>query len=186
MTSNVCQSAGLCNGATGVVVDIVYEVGATAPGLPRFVLVDFGENYRGPSFFPNDPARKGWVPVHPITATWWTHSNSANGYEEHTRTQLPLKPCWAWTIWKAQGQTIRGKVVVNLGSSEKEHGLTYTTFSRVTHFSDIGLRHGICKDRLCVKIRQHKKVAPRLREEARLRRIAVQTQIRMQQLLALN
>ena len=34
MTSNVCQPAGLCNGAVGEVKDIVYHEGETAPSLP--------------------------------------------------------------------------------------------------------------------------------------------------------
>jgi len=44
---------------------------------------------------------------------------------------VPLRLSYAWTIWKSQGQTIRNKVAVMLGDKEKEHGLSYTAFSRV-------------------------------------------------------
>ena len=175
MSKNVCQPAGLCNGATGVVKDLVYEPGVVAPGLPKFVWVDFGEQYTGRTFFEGNDDRRGWVPVHPTTATWWTPKSSGHGYDEHTRTMLPLRLAWAWTIWKAQGQTITNKMVVNLSSKEKEHGLTYTAFSRATKLSDIGLVMGICKDRLCRKVRTHKKMAPRIREEKRLNRLCKQT-----------
>ena len=33
-------------------------------------------------------------------------------------------------------------MVVHLGKDEKKHGLTYTAFSRVTRFSDIGIAAG--------------------------------------------
>jgi hypothetical protein len=42
------------NGATGVVKDIVYAEDKKPPDLPIMVMVDFGEAYTGPSFFPDD------------------------------------------------------------------------------------------------------------------------------------
>ena len=62
---------------------------------------------------------------------------------------LHLIFCWAWKIWKAQGRTIRGKVIIHLGRGEKEHVLSYVAMSRVTHFSDIGLYEGITHNCLC-------------------------------------
>ena len=38
---------------------------------------------------------------------------------------------YAWTIWKAQGQTIETKVVVVIGDKEREHRLTYTAFHKL-------------------------------------------------------
>ena len=84
---------------------------------------------------------------------------------------LPIKLCWAWTIWKAQGQTIRGKVVVSLTSSEKEHGLMYVALSHVTKFSNIGIKDGIDKNRLCTKIRRQAKMTPRIRAESRFHQL---------------
>ena len=50
-----------------MVKDIVYDHDIPAPKLPKFVWVDFGEDYTGPSFFPNSPNRKGWFPIHLVT-----------------------------------------------------------------------------------------------------------------------
>ena len=182
MTSNICQPAGLCNGSVGIVKDIVYDLDKTAPSLPRFIWVDFGETYTGPSFFPDDqPDRKGWVPVHPTVATDWSASSSSrSGYTENTRTMLPLRLAWAWTVWKAQGQTITGKLVADLGKCEKEHGLTYTVFTRVTRFKNLGIINGLTRTRFTSNIKAHKKVAPRRREETRLRNLSTDTIARLQ------
>jgi hypothetical protein len=95
MTSkNVCQPAGMVNGSVGEVKDIIYDD-------DTFVWLDFGCAYTGPSFFPNDDERKGWVPVHPYTE--WRKANNTEGYSEHTRRQMPLRLAWAWTAWKAEG-----------------------------------------------------------------------------------
>ena len=181
MTCNICQPAGLCNGAVGVVKDIVYKPGTTAPALPWFVWVDFGASYTGTKFYPPEETdRQGWVPVHPFTATEFTSAPGEGGYQIHTRTMLPLKLAWAWTIWKAQGQTIRGKLITDLGDNEKEHGLTYTAFSRVTNFSNFGIINGITLERFTTKIKGQKKVKPRRQEEQRLRRLAAATMDRLQ------
>ena len=49
LTMNLCSSVGLCNGATGPVVDIIYQNNHQPPDLPIAVIVEF-ENYRGPVF----------------------------------------------------------------------------------------------------------------------------------------
>ena len=46
----------------------------------------------------------------------------------HDPNALELHLSYAWTIWKAQGQTIETKIVVVIGDKEREHGLTYTSF----------------------------------------------------------
>jgi len=46
---------------------------------------------------------------------------------------------------------------------------TYTVFSRVTRFSDIGIAGGITEERLTSKTRRNKKVRPRILEERKLR-----------------
>jgi hypothetical protein len=71
------------------------------------------------------------------------------------------------TIWKAQGQTITSKIVLNLGKDEQEHGLTYTGFSRATRFSDVGIFDGFEESRFTKKIARHGKMKPRLLEERR-------------------
>ena len=88
---------------------------------------------------------------------------------------LPLRLCYAWTIWKAQGQTIRTKVVASLGVTEKEHGLTYTVFSRVRKASDIGIINGFPRVRLLDKVKNQGKMKARIQEEKRLDRLVKQT-----------
>ena len=89
-----------------------------------------------------------------------------NDYEENIRKMLPIRlSWWALTIWKAQGQTIRTKIVLHLGKDEKEHGLTYTAFSRATRFRDVGMFDGFEASRFLIKIPMHKKMGPRLAEE---------------------
>ena len=78
---------------------------------------------------------------------------------------LPLKLCWAWTGWKAQGMTIPGKMVANLTNKEAEHGLTYTMFSRVCKFSDISLKDSIALHYLCHIIRKQLKMKKHIEEE---------------------
>ena len=56
--------------------------------------------------------------------------------------------------------TIPTKVVVSLTDKEREHGLTYVALSRVTKFSNLGIKdtEGLSKHRLCTKIRKHPKM----------------------------
>ena len=65
----------------------------------------------------------------------------------------PLRLAWAWTIWKAQGQTIRTKIVLVLGKLERECGLSYVAFSRATKLTDIGIDGGVNADRLTTRIK---------------------------------
>jgi hypothetical protein len=93
---------------------------------------------------------------------------------------LPLKLAWAWTIWKLQGQTFTGPVVLHLGNKEADHGLTYVAFSRAQVLSKVGIAEGIVmEERLCQKIRDHKKMKPRIRDEKRLDRLAIKTARRL-------
>ena len=41
LTSNLWQQAGLCNGAQGIVSDILYAQGQKPPSLPIGILVNF-------------------------------------------------------------------------------------------------------------------------------------------------
>ena len=72
-----------------------------------------------------------------MTATWST-SGTQGERLDHARTQIP-QLIWAWTIWKAKGQTMPGLLVLDLGDSEKEHGLAYTAIYRATKTTNIGI-----------------------------------------------
>jgi len=126
--------------------------------------------------FGDDTDKAGWVPIFPETHEWQSQ-NSTNLIEmaKHSRSMLPIRLCYAWTIWKAQGQTLKCKIIVNLGKTEKEHGLTYTVLSRVTIASDIGIVGGFPKDRLIDKVAKQAKMKARIAEEKRLNGIVRRT-----------
>ncbi len=87
---------------------------------------------------------------------------------------IPLRLAYAWTKWKAQGQSMMGKVIIVLGDKENEHGLTY-----VANFKNLGIEGGMTLERFTKKIKEHKKMAPRIKEERRLRKLASLTESRL-------
>ena len=120
LTKNMRQSVGLCNGACGIVKDIVYDPTNPPPALPLSIIIDYGDSYQGPSFFPEDDDKSKWVPCFPETTNWATPHNG--DFVQNTRTMFPIQQCNAWTVWKAQGQTMPGKVVLSLGDSGNNIG----------------------------------------------------------------
>ena len=168
LTTNLQPSIGLANGSTGVVKQIVWNSTATddtiSDAANLFVWIDFGEQYSGPSFFDEDESRKGWFPIFARTAIHTEADSSSRGYKVHERIMLPLKLSWAWTIHKAQGQTIRDKVILDLGKQEMSLGLSYVAFSRATRLSNIGIVGGITKERLTTVIQ--KKAGLKRRQDA--------------------
>ena len=124
LTMNLWASAGLCNGATGTVIDFIYQHGHQPPDLPIAVIVQF-DDYRGPSISDSKPS---CVPICPITVT----SDSLVGF--HERQQLPLKLAWALTIHKSRGLTL-SKAWIDIGKSERTAGISYVAVSRVKTLS---------------------------------------------------
>ena len=61
---NLWTDVGLCNGALGTVLDFVYAEGQQPPCLPIFVLVQFDDEYKGPSV---SSLFQRCVPICPIT-----------------------------------------------------------------------------------------------------------------------
>ena len=96
LTMNLWTDVGLCNGATGTIVDFIYASNQQPPDLPIAIIVKF-DDYTGPSL---TNRITGCVPICPITATY----NTLDGPYE--RQQLPLKLAWAITIHKSQGLTL--------------------------------------------------------------------------------
>jgi hypothetical protein len=47
LTFNLCTDKGLCNGATGTVVDMIWLGGRGPPDQPDAIIVDFGDKYTG-------------------------------------------------------------------------------------------------------------------------------------------
>ncbi|XP_028404097.1 uncharacterized protein LOC114526773 [Dendronephthya gigantea] len=124
LTMNLWSSVGLCNGATGIVVDIIYHNNHQPPDLPIAVIIEF-ENYRGPAFNVDKPS---CIPICPITVS----SQSETGF--HERQQLPLRLAWALTIHKSQGLTL-ARAWINIGKSERTAGVSYVAISRVKSLS---------------------------------------------------
>ena len=131
LTYNLCPELGLANGSTGKVKDVVYlpgeSPGGDEPDLPYCVWVEV-DGYTGDSFFPAADGRDKWVPIFP--RSHMEVRKVRDNWREEERTMIPLRLAWAWTIHKAQGQTIKSKIVLNLGRKEMDHGLTYVAFSR--------------------------------------------------------
>jgi len=124
-----------------LIIDIIFNPNVPPPGLLECVIVDFSEACtRRPPFFPEDENCEGCVPVFTETSEWYSPNDGK--METHSRTMFQLRLCYAWKIWKAQGQTYRSKVIVNLSDREREYGLAYTIFSRVAKPTDLGITKG--------------------------------------------
>ena len=66
LTANLWPEVGLCNGAAGVVYQLLYAENQEPPSLPIAVLVDF-DSYTGPPFLSVRPKS---IPIPPITSEW--------------------------------------------------------------------------------------------------------------------
>ena len=90
---NLWADIGLCDGATGTIVDFIYVSNQQPPDLPIAIILKFND-YTGPSLTNRIP---GCVPICPIC-------NTLDGLQE--RQQLPLKIAWVITIHKNRGLTL--------------------------------------------------------------------------------
>lgn len=96
LTYNIEQRAGLCNGSTGEVFDIIPD-DATDAHQPIVLARMF--DYKGPFFLPNVAS------IVPITSrTVALNSRSSDAFCV-SRTALPIRLGFATTIHKIQGQT---------------------------------------------------------------------------------
>ena len=162
LTMNLWASVGLCNGATGTVVDIIYKINHQPPDLPMAVIVKF-DDYRGPSI---DDTMPSCVPISPITVS----AQSLEGV--HERQQLPLRLAYALTIHKSQGLTL-SKAWIDIGKSERTPGVSYVAISRVKTLSSC-IIEPMTFERL-VTLKSFSTLHYRLDEEARLDLIAKAT-----------
>ena len=162
LTMNLWSTVGLCNGATGTVVDIVYQSNHQPPDLPIAVIIEF-DNYRGPIFNVN---KSFCVPVCPITVS----SQSETGF--HERQQLPLRLAWALTIHKSQGLTLP-KAWIDIGKSERTAGVSYVAISRVKSLSSCVIEPMTYEQ--LTSLKSSANLQYRLEEENRLHRLAQTT-----------
>ncbi len=162
LTMNLWASVGLCNGATGTIVDIIYQNNHQPPDLPIAVMVEF-ENYRGPGFNESQPL---CVPICPITVASQTEIGI------HERQQLPLRLAWALTIHKSQGLTLP-KAWIDIGKSERTAGVSYVAISRVKTLASCVIEP-MTYERL-TSLKSSANLQYRLEEENRLDQLAQTT-----------
>lgn len=162
LTMNLWTEVGLCNGATGTIIDFIYANNHQPPDLPEAVIVKF-DNYKGPSI---SESISSCVPICPITIT----SQSLDAL--HERQQLPLKLAWAITIHKSQGLTL-SKAWIDIGKTERIAGISYVGISRVRALSSCILEP-MTFERLA-SIQKSVNLKFRLEEEKRLDKLAEQT-----------
>ena len=162
LTMNLWSSVGLCNGATGTVVDIIFQNNHQPPDLPIAVMVEF-ENYRGPVFDENRPM---CIPICPITVSSQTEIGI------HERQQLPLRLAWALTIHKSQGLTLP-KAWIDIGKSERTAGVSYVAISRVKTLASCVIEP-MTYERL-TSLKSSANLQYRLAEENRLDKLAQHT-----------
>ena len=157
LTRNLWTEVGLCNGAMGTVVDIIYAEAHQPPVLPIAIIVQFDDkDYSGPTFCENIP---NCVPLYPVTSC----SDMLGAKLE--RQQFPLKLAWSITIHKAQGLTLNN-VWIDLGHAEKVAGLTYVALTRVRAISHLVIEPMAYNRLNCLKKTSNYKY--RLLEETRL------------------
>ena len=159
---NLWAEVGLCNGATGIVIDIIYHNNHQPPDLPIAVIVQF-DDYRGPSITDAQPS---CVPICPVTVS----AHSVNGL--HERQQVPLRLAYALTIHKSQGPTL-SKAWIDLGKSERTSRVSYVAISRVKTLSSCVIEPTTF-ERL-TSLKSCSTLQYRLDEEARLDRTAKAT-----------
>jgi hypothetical protein len=172
--SNVCNSVGLVNGATGIIKDFLYGEDSNPPALPHSVVIDFSD-YSGPPFF-SCQEKATWVPIRADKESWTSYDKNIKG-SVHYRKQFPIGLAWGWTFWKLQGSTLKTPIVLKLGDSEKVHGLSYVGFSRATLVSNICILNGCSLQRLTDDISKLKSIKDRKIEDRRLDCLCDETMI---------
>lgn len=162
LTRNLWTEAGLCNGTMGTIKDIIFPENYEPTMLPIAIIVQFDNDYIGPTFCHNIP---NCVPIYPV-------SNCSTQDASCERIQFPLKLAWSITIHKSQGLTLKS-CIIDLGPSEKVAGLAYVALSRVRRITDL-----VVKPMSFERLHLLKKTSNykfRLLEEARLDKLAQRT-----------
>lgn len=159
LTMNLWPTVGLCNGATGTVIDTIYENNHQPPDMPIAVTVKF-DDYLGPSINDTLPS------CVPITVSADLHNSI------HERQQLPLRLAYALTIHKSQGLTLT-KAWIDIGKSEKNPGISYVGISRVKTSASSVIEH-MTFERLS-SLKSSAVLQYRLDEETRLDNLAKAT-----------
>ena len=156
---NLWADVGLCNGATGAVLDFFYANNQQPPDLPVAAIVKF-DDCKGTVINDSIPA---CVPICPITVTF----DLLDGI--HERQQVPLKLAWATTIHESQGLTL-SKAWIDIGKAEKTAGISYVAISTVKTLSSC-ITEPMTFERL-TSLKKSINLKYRLEEEIRLEQLA--------------
>ena len=173
LTQNLWVEAGLMNGAIGKVVGYMWPTGANPHDpdrkdlrCPVCVFVEFekvnmqDEEGRPRSFFPDDPARKNWVPI-------WRQDAACTAEDNVKRSNFPLTLAWALTHWKAQGMTL-DKVRVHLTErTAAAAGIGFVATTRVRHPWDLVFEEDLPEYEAFMKARRTRAFRERRRYELR-------------------
>ena len=170
LNRNIIVEFGLCNGARGSVVDIVFETeerAVTSSNIRRnktvkYILVDF-KNYTGTEFVETEKG-KG-VPIFRINEPFEYRVNGV--YPMVSR--FPLLLSYALTIHRVQGLTL-DRIVLTLGKRQMCSCLDYVAISRIR-----SLKHLMIEDKQISKSRFQDKTYTRMKsqlvEEDRLNKL---------------
>ena len=118
---NLLTKYGLVNGSQGIIRDIIFDENATENDMPKVIIVEFSDYTGKPLLGEKYPK---CIPIVPFTA------QSLYRGKMRTRTQFPLRLCWAMTIHKSQGLTLN-KAVIDIGKKDIATGMTYVALSRL-------------------------------------------------------
>jgi len=166
VTENVATSAGVANGAEGVLKEVKYELDAEGNRYAVCAYVHIpGCKLHAPGLAPEI------VPILPSLTTF-TYKAGEMKFNV-SRTQLPLLPAYAYTDYKAQGRSL-AKVLVDLSTCRTLQSV-YVMLSRAGSLQDIAI----------VRWFPPKKINQRLQEEfrvefERLRELDKATKIRFE------
>jgi energy-coupling factor transporter ATP-binding protein EcfA2 len=132
---NINTSDGLVNGARGIVKSIIWNNSSdpciTSSSMPKCIFVDFFDKNVGVETkkFSSMP----YVELKLMSAIFFGKRVAIL-----QRTQLPICLCWASTIHKVQGLTMKS-AVVDLGQKVFSSGMAYVALSRVTSMRGLHL-----------------------------------------------
>lgn len=126
LTDNIWTTAGLVNGASGHVYNIVWAPDVVDPRRePPFLLLVQVDKYDGPPCFPDDPTIPDKVvPIFRVSRDFLKGNTACN------RVQFPVTVSYAITVHKSQGMTL-DKAVMDISGKDFQSGLTYVAVSRV-------------------------------------------------------
>ena len=131
LSINVDVSDGLVNGAGGIIVDLEFQKNKLIYVWIKFDEENVGLKLRN-EYLKNNLSNQGCTPIRKVSRDF-----TAGRYKnlKVLRTQFPIRPASAKTIYRSQGDTLN-YVVVELPDRKLSH-LHYVAFSRVIKLENL-------------------------------------------------